>query len=119
MTASTDSNNSNANEANSKTPDLLSFLDDLIEKIPKLHDASTDSTDSNAADLLSLLDGLIEKIPKISEKTTESIDSKLRARIGKLTKGMSPMQLVLAYTDWLGHLTLAPGRRTQLLQSLL
>ena len=118
MTASSDSNNSNTNEANSNTPDLLSFLDDLIEKIPKLHDASTDSTNSNAADLLSLLDGLIEKIPKISEKTTENIDSKLRARIGKLTKGMSPMQLVLAYTDWLGHLTLAPGRRTQLLQSL-
>ena len=73
---------------------------------------------SDTPDLLSLLDDLIEKIPKISEGTTDNIDSKLRARISKLTRGMSPMQLVLAYTDWLGHLSLAPGRRTQLLQSL-
>ena len=77
-----------------------------------------DNKKSNTPDLLSLLDDLIEKFPKISENTTDNIDSKLRARISKLTRGMSPMQLVLAYTDWLGHLTLAPGRRTQLLQSL-
>lgn len=73
---------------------------------------------NDTPDLLSLLDDLIKKIPKISESTTENIDIKLRARISKLTKGMSPIQLVLAYTDWLGHLSLAPGRRTQLLQSL-
>ena len=73
---------------------------------------------NDTPDLLSLLDDLIKKIPKISESTTENIDLKLRARISKLTKGMSPIQLVLAYTDWLGHLSLAPGRRTQLLQSL-
>lgn len=79
---------------------------------------TTDDKSSNTPDLLSLLDDLIEKIPKISESTTDNIDSKLRARISKLTRGMSPMQLVLAYTDWLGHLTLAPGRRAQLLQSL-
>jgi len=77
-----------------------------------------DNKKSNTPDLLSLLDDLIEKFPKISENTTDNVDSKLRARISKLTRGMSPMQLVLAYTDWLGHLTLAPGRRTQLLQSL-
>jgi len=61
---------------------------------------------------------LIEKIPQLSNKTAEGIDSKLRANITKITKGISPMQLALAYSDWLGHLSLAPGKRTQLLQSL-
>ena len=86
-------------------------------------DNNTDDNNANAAsstttDFLALLDGLIEKIPQLSNKTAEGIDSKLRANITKITKGISPMQLALAYSDWLGHLSLAPGKRTQLLQSL-
>jgi len=86
-------------------------------------DNNTDDNNANAAsstttDFLALLDGLIEKIPQLSNKTAEGIDSKLRANITKITKGISPMQLALAYADWLGHLSLAPGKRTQLLQSL-
>ena len=85
----------------------------------------TDSTDtdnnannSNTPDLLALLDDLIEKAPQFTDKAAEVFDSQIRARISKLTKGMSPMQLALAYADWLGHLSLAPGKRTKLLQSL-
>ena len=90
-------------------------------------DTSTDNTtDTNTnADsssfipkLDSMLNSLLEKIPNLDDETVDNIDSRLRASIVKLTNGMSPMQLILAYTDWLGHLALAPARRLQLLQSL-
>jgi poly[(R)-3-hydroxyalkanoate] polymerase subunit PhaC len=81
-------------------------------------DNNASDAHSTTTDFLVLLDSLIEKIPQLSDKTAEGIDSQLRANISKLTKGISPMQLALAYSDWLGHLSLAPGKRTQLLQSL-
>lgn len=80
--------------------------------------ANAQDTHSNTSDLLALLDDLIEKAPQLTDKAAEAFDSQLRARISKITGGMSPMQLALAYGDWLGHLSLAPGKRTKLLQSL-
>ena len=83
--------------------------------------AKTDNTNDNNTDssgFIHMLDGLLDKIPKLDDDTVEGIDSKLRASIGKLTNGMSPMQLILAYSDWLGHLSMAPAKRLQLLQSL-
>ncbi len=87
-------------------------------------DNSTTDTDTNTGSsgfilkLDSMLDNLLDKIPKLNDETVENIDSQLRASIGKLTNGMSPIQLILAYSDWLGHLAIAPARRLQLLQSL-
>ncbi|MEH6616629.1 MAG: alpha/beta fold hydrolase [Porticoccus sp.] len=90
-------------------------------------DSTTDNTnDSNtttggntdSSGFIHMLDGLLDKIPKLNDDTVEGVDSKLRASIGKLTNGMSPMQLILAYSDWLGHLAMAPAKRLQLLQSL-
>jgi polyhydroxyalkanoate synthase len=79
---------------------------------------NTESVDNDTSDLVAILDSLIEKIPKLSDESADAIDTRLRASISKLTRGMSPMQLALAYTDWLGHLSITPGRRLQLLQSL-
>ena len=90
-------------------------------------DSTTDSTNSSNTDtgnntessgFIHMLDGLLDKIPKLNDETVEGVDSQLRASIGKLTNGMSPMQLILAYSDWLGHLAMAPAKRLQLLQSL-
>jgi polyhydroxyalkanoate synthase len=84
-------------------------------------DPTTDNTTDNNTDssgFIHMLDGLLDKIPKLNDKAAESVDSQLRASIGKLTNGMSPMHLILAYSDWLGHLSMAPAKRLQLLQSL-
>ena len=41
-------------------------------------------------------------------------DRSLHAAIARFTAGMSPASLVEAYSDWLTHLTYAPGKRAQL-----
>src|SRR5690606_7905945 len=42
----------------------------------------------------------------------------VRAALGRLTAGLSPVQLVSAYFDWLSHLAISPGRRERLRKSL-
>ncbi len=42
-------------------------------------------------------------------------DRSLHAAIARFTAGMSPASLAEAYSDWLTHLTYAPGKRAQLL----
>lgn len=93
-------------------------LSDANDSVDTASDNDANDDVDTTTNLLLLLDTLIEKAPNLSDQSAEAIDSKLRASIGKLTKGMSPMQLVLAYTDWLGHLSLAPGLRFKLLQKL-
>ena len=82
------------------------------------HDNTDTGSHTGSSSFISMLDRLLEKISTMDNDTVESIDSQLRARIGKLTNGLSPMQLILAYSDWLGHLSIAPARRLQLLKSL-
>ncbi|MDX2349014.1 MAG: poly-beta-hydroxybutyrate polymerase N-terminal domain-containing protein, partial [Porticoccus sp.] len=83
-----------------------------------IHDTTDTDSHTGSSGFISMLDGLLEKISTMDNDTVENIDSQLRARIGKLTNGLSPMQLILAYSDWLGHLSIAPARRLQLLKSL-
>ena len=42
-------------------------------------------------------------------------DRSLHAAIARFTAGMSPASLAEAYSDWLTHLTYAPGKRAQLM----
>ena len=42
------------------------------------------------------------------------MDEKARAAAVKLTGGVSPVSLALAWADWAMHLSLAPGKRMQL-----
>ncbi|MEZ5529561.1 MAG: alpha/beta fold hydrolase [Porticoccaceae bacterium] len=63
------------------------------------------------------LDNLIAEIPRLNDTTVDKIDTRIRSAIGKASQGLSPIQLVLAYTDWLAHLSISPARRVKLLQS--
>lgn len=49
-----------------------------------------------------------------SSEPTEGFDRWLHARIGRLTGGVSPAALLLAYTDWLSHLALSPAKQAEL-----
>jgi polyhydroxyalkanoate synthase subunit PhaC len=44
----------------------------------------------------------------------EMVDRSLHAGAGRLTAGLSPAALALAYLDWATHLAAAPGKRIQL-----
>jgi polyhydroxyalkanoate synthase len=46
----------------------------------------------------------------------EALDRVYHAAIGQMTTGFSPAAMVLAYTDWIAHLSFAPHRQRDLLQ---
>lgn len=48
-----------------------------------------------------------------------TIDRFFHAALGRLTLGVSPAALMLAYVDWLFHLAIAPGKQTELSQKAL
>lgn len=45
-----------------------------------------------------------------------SLDRLTHALIGRITHGLSPASLALAYSDWLLHLAMAPGKQAELVQ---
>ena len=53
--------------------------------------------------------------PQLSARFAE-LDEKARATAVKMTGGLSPVSLALAWADWAMHLSLAPGKRMQLAQ---
>ncbi|WP_197706381.1 alpha/beta fold hydrolase [Magnetospirillum sp. 15-1] len=48
---------------------------------------------------------------------TESADRLVHAMQGRLTNGVSPASMILAYLDWLVHLTNSPGKVGELIQN--
>ena len=51
-----------------------------------------------------------------SAQSSTSFDRLLHAEFGRLTLGVSPFALWLAYADWAIHLSAAPGKRRQLIE---
>src|ERR1700739_36917 len=44
----------------------------------------------------------------------DMVDRSLHASVGRLTAGLSPAALALAYLDWTAHIAVAPGKRIAL-----
>jgi len=53
----------------------------------------------------------------VDESSARHLDRELRAAVARASRGMSPVELGLAYMDWVAHLALSPGRQALLLQS--
>ena len=53
---------------------------------------------------------------RASDVAWRSIDRVFKARIGRLTAGISPVGLSEAYFDWFGHLWMSPGKQAQLVE---
>src|SRR3990172_8657350 len=51
--------------------------------------------------------------------SAHSFDGIYHAFIGRWTLGLSPASLMLAYADWLSHLSIAPAKQAELLQKAL
>ena len=49
-------------------------------------------------------------------QATDSFDRLYHAWLGKITFGISPAAFMLAYMDWLTHLSNSPGKQAQLIQ---
>jgi polyhydroxyalkanoate synthase len=55
----------------------------------------------------------------LDKQDAEHMDHSLRAMLAQMSRGMSPLDLALAYLDWASHLAISPGKRLLLAQSLL
>jgi polyhydroxyalkanoate synthase len=59
------------------------------------------------------IDGVI-----VDETTTSLMDNEFKAALSRAFNGMSPIEISLAYLDWLSHLAISPGKQLQLAQDL-
>jgi polyhydroxyalkanoate synthase len=55
----------------------------------------------------------------LDETSALHIDRVFKAALSQASKGMSPIDLSLAYLDWASHLAISPGKRALLAQSLI
>lgn len=53
----------------------------------------------------------------LDQDSADHIDQTFRAALSKASQGMSPIDLGLAYLDWISHLAISPGKRLLLAQS--
>lgn len=51
-----------------------------------------------------------------SADAATALDAAVQAQLSKFSMGLSPISLALAYSDWLMHLAVSPGRQLQLMQ---
>lgn len=78
----------------------------LAVRIPALKAAETEQT------------APIEKA-LLAAHTADNIDQRFRSALAEMTRGMSLTELALAYSDWISHLAISPGKRLQLTESLI
>jgi polyhydroxyalkanoate synthase len=57
-----------------------------------------------------------EKLPQPSIRSSYTIDRVFHALQGRMTLGLSPAALMLAYFDWISHLQTAPAKQAELVQ---
>lgn len=80
---------------------------------------SCTSPDAQAATMMGVINRFINENRGLNRVSAEDLDRQLKGILTEFTKGMSPLELMNAYSDWLGHLAISPGRSTLLLQSFM
>lgn len=73
---------------------------------------------TNSKQMMEQLNQLLSQFSNPDNESADRMNQEFRAAIAKLTKGLSPVALLNAYIDWLGHLSLAPGKQMQLAHSM-
>jgi polyhydroxyalkanoate synthase len=53
----------------------------------------------------------------IDDNSVLRMDNEFKATVARAFKGMSPIEISMAYLDWLSHLAISPGKQFQLAQS--
>ena len=80
--------------------------------------------DLTAANVVALKTPEIKPAPALDPAlldahSADHIDQQFRSALAEMTRGMSLIELSLAYLDWLTHLAISPGKRLQLTESLI
>jgi polyhydroxyalkanoate synthase len=82
---------------------------------PRKADAAVSASEQNNAKTFSAVP--VPKQPQAYQplqQPTASIDRIVHAAIARMTGGLSPAALAVAYWDWASHLALSPGKQIQL-----
>ena len=69
-----------------------------------------------------MADRLIDKWSEtvfVDDENISLMDKKFKSALSRAFSGMSPIEVCLAYLDWLSHLAISPGKQLQLVQSLI
>jgi polyhydroxyalkanoate synthase len=53
----------------------------------------------------------------ITDEKADQLDHRFKSVLAKAYRGMSPIEINLAYLNWLSHLAISPGKQLQLTQS--
>lgn len=61
----------------------------------------------------------MSEVPEPATTHGPTLDRLLHAMLGRVTLGLSPASLALAFQDWLTHLALAPGKQRELVDKAL
>ncbi|MBT8059094.1 MAG: alpha/beta fold hydrolase [Gammaproteobacteria bacterium] len=75
-------------------------------------------TDEKATAAINAISDALSGQSLIGADSASSLDHEFKAALSRAFNGMSPIEIVLSYLDWLSHLAISPGRQLQLAQSL-
>ena len=73
-------------------------------------------------DKMQMANHLIDKWSEtvfVDDENISLMDKKFKSALSRAFSGMSPIEVCLAYLDWLSHLAISPGKQLQLVQSLI
>ncbi len=59
----------------------------------------------------------LEEMFNLDAESIQQLDTEYRARLAKVTGGLSPALYATAMTDWLSHLVISPGKQVSLAKS--
>jgi polyhydroxyalkanoate synthase len=76
-----------------------------------------DGSSGKSGTLLGIIIDRFGQNALIDEASTDRMDNEFKAVVSKAFNGMSPIEIGLAYLDWLNHLAISPGKQLQLAQS--
>jgi polyhydroxyalkanoate synthase len=74
---------------------------------------STEKTES----LFTFLMDELQEAAVVDSQSAARLDNEFKAALAQACSGMSPIEIGLAYLDWLNHLAISPGKQLQLAQS--
>ena len=81
--------------------------------------AGRDESNEPAQSLFTTLIDSLRRAAIVDEESAARIDHEFKGALAEVFKGMSPIEIGLAYLDWLNHLAISPGKQLQLAQSLM
>jgi polyhydroxyalkanoate synthase len=96
------------------TPSLASKIDE----VPPVHSPQANDVTRPAIETGAIaVDGSAAR-PREADSRSEDVDRALHAMVARLTGGISPVALTLAYFDWAGHLAAAPQRQMDIAKQM-